>query len=162
MRLNIFNKWNNLGRIYGKDLEYHTSRMKDKDLFITYIRDKDTKNVVTRYYGQTKDSSLKATIDFLKKIGAEATWEAIESGEPITRLPDTKPERKVDWRDGVNHRYRAQKRIVGEKVEDKKKPPFNNIVAKHAHKFNRSVAFKDKKNDYKRNPKHKKNLETLD
>ena len=31
----------------------------------------------------------------------------------------------------------------------------NNPVAKHAHKFNRAVAFKNKKYDYKRTPKHK-------
>ena len=42
--------------------------MKDKDLFITYIRDKQTKNTVTRYYGKTKEQSLQSTINFLKNM----------------------------------------------------------------------------------------------
>lgn len=159
MRLDIFNRWTSLGKIFGKDLEYQTSKMKNKDLFITYIRDKQTKNTVTRYYGKTKEQSLQATTNFLKKIGGDAVWEAIESGEPVTRLPEQEPERKIDWRDGANHRYRAQKRIVGEKVEDKDvKPSINNLVAKHAHKFNKSAVHRDKKNDYKRKDKHKKDL----
>lgn len=34
-----------------------------------------------------------------------------------------------------------------------------NPVAKHAHKVNRSVAMRDKKNDYTRKSKHKKSHE---
>ena len=30
----------------------------------------------------------------------------------------------------------------------------NNFVAKNANKFNRSVVMRDRKNDYKRKPKH--------
>jgi hypothetical protein len=33
----------------------------------------------------------------------------------------------------------------------------NNFVAKNAHKFNTARVFKDKKNDYERKPKHRRN-----
>jgi len=34
----------------------------------------------------------------------------------------------------------------------------HNFVAKHAHKFNKCVRHRDRKNDYKRHPKHKGNV----
>lgn len=164
----MFNRWKSLGRIFAKELEYQTSKLRDKDLFVTYIRDKQTKNTVTRYYGKTKDQSLQATIRFLQKIGGDAVWDAIRTGEPVTRLPMQEPERKIDWRDGANHRYRAQKRIVGEKIEESRKskkrnkdddkPSLNNPVAKHAWKFNKSAVFRDRKHDYRRKEKHARKM----
>lgn len=32
----------------------------------------------------------------------------------------------------------------------------NNLVAKHARKFNKAAVHRDRKNDYKRKPKHSK------
>jgi len=167
MKLNIFNTWKSLGKLFGKDLEYQTSKLPDKDLFITYIRDKKSRNVVTRYYGKTKEQSLQSTVSFLKKLDGQDIWDAIENNTPITRIPDKASDNPVDWRDGANHRYRAQKRIVGEQLEDIEftesedkdtKPKINNLVAKHARKFNKSVVMRDKKNDYKRKEKYKKEL----
>lgn len=36
-----------------------------------------------------------------------------------------------------------------------KTPSVNNLVAKHARTFNKAQTHRDKKNDYKRNEKHK-------
>jgi hypothetical protein len=35
-----------------------------------------------------------------------------------------------------------------------KKPKINNLVAKNAHAFNKATVMRDRKNDYKRKPKH--------
>lgn len=35
----------------------------------------------------------------------------------------------------------------------------NNPVAKHAHKFNKCATHRDRKNDYKRKPKHRNRQE---
>jgi len=43
-----------------------------------------------------------------------------------------------------------------------KKSSFNNYVAKHSYKQNRADVFKDRKNDYVRNEKHKSSLKTID
>lgn len=155
MKLNIFNSWKSLGKMYGKELEFQTSRVPDKDLFVTYIRDKKSGNTVTRAYGKTREASLEATIRQLKTHDGDTVWNAIETGEPIlaAAMPNKTPEKKVEWRDGVNHRHKAQKRIVGEKVEEdtKGRPESDrNPVAKNAHKFNKSVIFQDKKKTYNR------------
>lgn len=152
MKLNIFNSWKNLGRMFGKDLEFQTSKVPDRDLFVTYIRDKKSGNTVTRAYGKTKEASFDATVRQLKTFDGDEIWGAIESGEPLL-APNRSENRKVDWRDGINHRYKAQKRIVGEKVEEEKsgRPESDrNPVAKHAHKFNKSVVMQDKKKTYNR------------
>jgi len=44
--------------------------------------------------------------------------------------------------------------LEGTKKSDKK-PKINNLVAKHS--YQRADTFRDKKKDYKRKPKHKKN-----
>lgn len=155
MKLNIFNSWKSLGKMYGKTLEFQTSRVPDRDLYVTYIRDKASNNTVTRGYGKSKEDALKNTVAQLRSYEPQSIWDAIESGEPILKAiqPNKPDEHKIEWRDGVNHRFKAQKRIVGEKVEDdmKGKPQTDrNLVAKHAHKFNKSVIMKDKKKTHKR------------
>jgi hypothetical protein len=42
------------------------------------------------------------------------------------------------------------------KKKQSKKPKINNLVAKHAHEFNKAVVMRDKKKDYKRKSKHAK------
>ena len=44
-------------------------------------------------------------------------------------------------------------------MKKKNTPVNNNPVAKNAHKFNRAVAFRNKKLDYSRTAKHRKNGE---
>ena len=105
MKLNIFNSWKSLGKMYGKELEFQTSRVPDKDLFVTYIRDKKSGNTVTRAYGKTREASLEATIRQLKTHDGDTVWNAIETGEPIlaAAMPNKTPEKKVEWRDDLPH-----------------------------------------------------------
>lgn len=164
MRLNIFNPWRDLGTYFGRTLQYQTSKVKGASkLFVTFVRDAKSNTTIAKAYGATGEASREAVLKLLKSVGAEAVWDAIQSGKPIVQSQAQKPDKKdIDWRDGANHRYRAQKRIVGEWeeiVEKEDKPKIRNFVAKHARAFNKGGPMKDKKNDYKRKPKHNKKFE---
>ncbi|MDG6934883.1 MAG: hypothetical protein JRN68_09320 [Nitrososphaerota archaeon] len=166
MRLNVFNLWRDLGNYFGRTLQYQTSKVKGSNkLFVTFVKDAKSNATVAKAYGMTNEASREAALKLLKSVGAEAVWNAIQSGKPIvqseTQKP-TEPKKDIEWRDGINHRYRAQKRIVGEGeeiMEKEGKPRIRNFVAKHARAVNKGGPMKDKKNDYKRKPKHNKKFE---
>lgn len=167
MKLNIFNPWRELGNYFGRTLQYQTSKVKGSNkLFVTFIRDAKSNATVAKAYGMSDEASREAVIKLLKSVGSEAVWNAIQTGEPIvqSQKPAVQPEtrKNIEWRDGINHRHRAQKRIVGEGeeiMEKEDKPKVRNFVAKHARAVNKGGPMKDKKNDYKRKPKHNKKLE---
>lgn len=185
MKLNMFNSWKPLGKLYARDIEYQTTRStKGGKTFSTTLRDAKTGNAILRTFGSSPESSMSNAQRALKSVGSDAVYQAIETGNPISYnvqvADDTRRANdNVDWRDGINHRHRAQKRIVGEnievieeddedqfimvdgkKVKKTKKPLFRNFVAKHARTFNKAVVMADRKNDYKRRPKHRnKNFE---
>lgn len=167
MKLNIFNPWRELGNYFGRSLQYQTSKVKGSNkLFVTFIKDAKSNATVAKAYGMSDEASRDAVVKLLKSVGAEAVWNAIQSGEPIVQSQaqqaPQQPQKDIDWRDGVNHRYRAQKRIVGEGeeiMEKDEKPAVRNFVAKHARSVNKGGPMKDKKNDYQRKPKHKKSHE---
>lgn len=165
MRLNMFNSWKGLGTLFGKNFEYQTAKVEQGTgkLYATYIREAKSKAVITKIIGQDPKAAPEAAIKALNNIGGEAVWQAIETGKPISYNParaqlapkPVEPPRDIEWRDGTNHRYRAQKRIVGEQEEVKTKKP-RNFVAKHARTVNKAGPMRDKKNDYRRKPKHDK------
>lgn len=155
MKLNIFNRWKAFDKpIFGRPMLYQVSKASDTgSTFAAYIKDQKTDRVVARGFGRDGENALKAVLNILKTNGGEAVYKAIEDNKPLLASPQQRePEKQIDWRDGSNHRYRAQRRIVGEQKEDKPR----NFVAKHARKFNKAGPMKDKKNDYQRKPKHKK------
>ncbi len=155
MKLNIFNRWKSLGVVASRELEYQTSPAKGADnVYVTYVRDAKTGKVVTKGFGPTADASQKNTLALLKKIGPDGIFQAIETGVPVLAGKPEAPQKEIDWRDGSNHSYRAQKRIVGEGEEPTSKN--RNFVAEHARMVNKAGPMKDKKNDYKRKPKHDK------
>lgn len=170
MKLNIFNTWKKLGALAGKTLEYQTTQIKGSSSYVTHIRDAASEKLITKGYGLDKEKSQKAAYDNLKKIGVEGLLNAIETGEiqmPTQIAP--RDEKKIDWRDGAGHSYKAQKRIVGERLmiepdeslaESFKQflmekgsdmaPVIRNPVAKHAHKYNKASVHKDRKKESKR------------
>lgn len=164
MRLNIFNPWRDLGNYFGRTLQYQTSKVKGSNkLFVTFVKDAKSNATVAKAYGMTNEASREAVLKLLKSVGGEAVWNAIQTGEPIVQSQKpAEPKKDIEWRDGINHRHRAQKRIVGEGEEIMKKedkPRVRNFVAKHARAVNKGGPMKDKKNDYKRKPKHNKKFE---
>lgn len=172
MKLDIFNPWRKLGGLAGKTLEYQTSALKSG--FATSIREAQTKQLITRGYGVDKEKSQQAAYANLKRIGVEGMMRALETKQPVMPTEiDPREERKdIDWRDGVGHSYKAQKRIVGEtldlQLDEALESGFkllieadmehckSNPVAKNMNKFNKPATHKDKKNDYKRKPKNEK------
>lgn len=153
MKLNIFNSWKDYGRIYGRDLTYQTTKPKNTALFATYIKDAKTGNIVVKAYGRDKETSQQAAEKLLRNAGAEAVWNAAETGQSILKV-EPKPEKDINWRDGPLHSDKAhRKMMVG---ENKEEPTMRNFVAKHARKVNKAGPMRDKKNDYKRKEKHKK------
>lgn len=157
MKLGLFNRWKPLGTMYGLELEYQTTSVKGgNSVFVTYVKDKKSGATVTRNYGRDADAALQATIAFLKKIGPERIHQAVQTGQPVLTPPKEEEQKEVAWSDGIGHSHRAQRRIVGEQEEEK--PVVRNFVAKHARSVNKAGPMKDKKNDYKRKPKHKKDI----
>jgi len=165
MKLNIFNPWRDFGNYFGRTLQYQTSKVKGSSkLHVTFIKDAKSNATVAKAYGLTDEASREAATRLLKSVGTEAVWNAIQSGEPIVQSQAQQapePKKDIEWRDGINHRHRAQKRIVGEGeiMEKEQKPVTRNFVAKHARAVNKAGPMKDKKNDYQRKPKHKKSHE---
>lgn len=167
MKLNIFNRWKPLGSIYGRQVEFQSAPTEgSKNVFVTILRDTKTQKVITKAYGKSKENSLAAATALIRKIGGEAVWQAIETGEPVLAARPEAPKKEVQWSDGIGHASRASKKIVGEnndidgsdlleskkKDEETKKP--RNFVAKHARKVNKAGPMKDK-TAYTRKPKHK-------
>lgn len=110
MKLSLFNRWKDFTQWSGHTLQYQTSKKGSN--FITHIRDKESGSNITFGLGRDKETSLERAIANVRKIGIEGVKQAIETGNMVAA--DYAPERKeVDWRDGVNHRHRAQKKIVG-------------------------------------------------
>lgn len=155
MKLNIFNSWKPLQTHHRRKLVYQTG--KANAAFITVVKDAQTDKVIAKVYTTNKDTGVAQAQQLLNNTPIEQLQIAIESGNLIT-APRREAPPKIDWRDGANHSYRAQKRIVGEAKDDKdkddKKLSFRNFVAKHARAVNKAGPMKDKKNDYKRKPKH--------
>jgi hypothetical protein len=150
MKLNLFNRWEPIGTFGGKSLESQTSNT--GKVFITLIRDADSGKVITKGYGPIKSASQRNAAALLKNIGPEGIHRALETGQPVMSAPkQEKPE--PEWSDGAHHK--AIPREVREGKEDDK-PVIRNFVAKHSRMVNKAGPMKDKKNDYKRKPKHKK------
>lgn len=113
MNLNMFNPWRDLTKWSGLTLQYQTS--KKGDTFTTYIREKESQKPITFGVSRTsKEEAQQRAIDALKKIGIEGVQRAIDTGQ-IVRPTDTQaaPQKDIQWRDGINHRHRAQRDIVG-------------------------------------------------
>lgn len=116
MKLDLFNPWRDLVTWSGITLQYQTSK-RGKD-FVTYIREKETKAPIT--FGQSRNSkeeSVQRASDALKAINIDGVKQAMETGQMIrpseSNIHNTNPNQKdIDWRDGANHRYRAQREIV--------------------------------------------------
>lgn len=166
MKLNIFNPWRDFGSYFGRTLQFQTSKVKGSpSLHVTHIRDAKSNATVAKAYGMSPEASQEAIARLLKSVGNEAIWNAIQTGEPIVKSPaQNEPPKDISWRDGINHRHRAQKRIVGEGEEkeatrEEDKPAVRNFVAKYACKVNKGGPMADRKSDYQRKPKHKKKLE---
>lgn len=113
MKLDMFNPWRDLTTWSGITLQYQTSKRSGN--FLTYIRDKDTKKVVT--YGISRNSKEEAVAkarEYLSKIGIEGVQRAITTGQMV--LPSqAAPEKDIEWRDGANHSHRAQKNMMNGK-----------------------------------------------
>lgn len=118
MKLNIFNSWKDMGVVAGRVFKRQTFNVGGKNLFTTLIKDVKTDTVIGKAQGITKEKSIEAASRLLKNSGGEAIWAAVENKEllrPSTlHSTPTAPSKTVEWRDGPNHRYRAQKKIVGE------------------------------------------------
>lgn len=155
MKLNIFNSWKPLQTHHRKELVYQTG--KSSAAFVTVVKDVQTDKIVAKVYTTNKDAGVVQAQQLLNNTPIEQLQIAIESGNLLTTAPRKRPPSNIDWYDGANHSYRAQKRLVGEAKDDKDddKPSFRNFVAKHARAVNKAGPMKDKKNDYKRKPKHK-------
>lgn len=114
MRLNIFNRWEDLTKWSEFVIQYQTS--KKGESFITYIRDKNSGALITSGVSRnSREESLDRATKILKNAGVEGVRDAVTSGSPInpSKNYSGREERDtVDWRDGTNHRYRAQKKIV--------------------------------------------------
>ena len=117
MKLNIFNPWRDFTTVGQNTIQYQTS--KKGSVYVTYLRDKETQAPITLGNGRDKEASLKAAQVNLNKIGAEGVRNAIETGQMVHpgKGFDMPQEKRVDWRDGANHSYRAQRDIVDRSPE---------------------------------------------
>ena len=113
MNLNLFNPWRDLTKWSGLTLQYQTS--KKGDTFTTYIREKESQQPITFGISRTsKEESQQRASDALKQIGIEGVQKAIETGQmvrPPSAVAPQAPQKEIQWRDGVNHRYGAEKRL---------------------------------------------------
>ncbi len=111
MKLDFFNPWRDLVKWSNIALQYQTA--KKGQIFVTYIRDKESGSPITLGNGRDKESSLEAAKANLKKIGIDGVKDAIASGQMVHPSRINAPEKSIDWRDGIGHSYRAQRDIVG-------------------------------------------------
>ena len=168
MKLTMFNSWNNIGNFYGVKAEYQTFKPKNSSLYYTYIRSAVDNVIFIKAYAKDANTSLQRAVDLLKKSGEQKIKNAIYTGRAIVNSGDSPIQNnynnvspgnlktKIDWRDGSNHRYRAQRKIVGESAKKPFVTPIRNLVAKHSKGLYKSGAMKDKKNQYSRKQKHKR------
>lgn len=122
MKLNIFSKWKPLGTLAARKLEYLTQKG-GTNTIVTVVRDSETGHIITKGYGQNPEISQKAAYNTLKRAGVDAILDAVKNNKPIgtqiTPAPkEQAPKKDIDWRDGVGHSYKAQKKIVGESFEE--------------------------------------------
>lgn len=120
MRLDLFNPWRDLTTWSGLTLQYQTSK-KGND-FVTYIREKESKQPITFGLSRnSKEESLQRADQNLKRIGIEGVQKALATGQmirPNETLPQQQEPRKdIEWRDGANHRFKAQRDIVDGKPQ---------------------------------------------
>lgn len=120
MRLELFNPWRDLTTWSGLTLQYQTS--KKGDTFVTYIREKKSKQPITFGLSRnSKEESLQRADQNLKRIGIEGVQKAMATGQmirPNETLPQQQEPRKdIEWRDGINHRFKAQRDIVDGKPQ---------------------------------------------
>lgn len=112
MKLDIFNPWRELTTVGQNVIQYQTS--KKGSIFVTYLRDKESKAPITLGNGRDKEASQQAALSNLNRIGANGVRQAIETGQMVhpgrgTEIPQDK---QIDWRDGIGHSHRAQRDIV--------------------------------------------------
>ena len=157
MKLALFNPWKPLKTNYRREFEYQTS--KGSTAFVTQVKDVETNHVIVRVFTKDKESGVQSAINLLNNTDPAHLQYALQHKELIQAQP--KPEQKnIEWRDGINHSHKAQRRIVGEgktykNPKFKDEEPIRNPVAKHANEFNKSAIMRNRKTDYKRKPKHK-------
>lgn len=122
MKLDFFNPWKDLAKWSGLTIQFQTH--KKGDTFITYIREKESKQpIVTASSRNSKEEAFERAKELLGKVGVEGVKRAIETGQMVNPSQvqaqnHISQEPRRDWRDGANHSYRAQKKIVGESVEE--------------------------------------------
>lgn len=114
MNLNMFNQWRDLTTWDGITLQFQTSK-KDSS-WITYIREAKTKQLITYGLSRTsKDESFQRAEQALKQINIEGVRTALETKHmirPNDNMVQSPAQKDIDWRDGANHRYKAQRDIV--------------------------------------------------
>lgn len=119
MRLDLFNPWRDLTTWSGLTLQYQTS--KKGDTWTTYIREKESKQPITFGLSRnSKEESLQRADHNLKRIGIEGVQKAMATGQmirPNEALPQQEPRKEIEWRDGANHRFKAQRDIVDGKPQ---------------------------------------------
>ena len=157
MKLSFFNQWKPLKTHYKREFVFQTS--KGASAFVTMVKDVETDHVVARVFTKDKESGVSAATNLINSTDAGDLQYALQHKEVLQ--PKKAPEQKnIEWRDGVNHAHRAQRKIVGEgktykNPKFKDEEPIRNPVAKFANQFNKSAIMRNRKTDYKRKPKHK-------
>ena len=111
MKLALFNRWKDFTTWSGHTLQYQTSKKATN--YITYIRDKESGANIIFGVAPDKETSLQRAIANVRKIGVEGVKRAISTGQMQVADHTPKEPKDVEWRDGINHRHRAQKKIVG-------------------------------------------------
>ena len=111
MKLSLFNPWRDLATYQGITIQFQTSK-KGGSVFVTYLRDKETGRAITLGNGRDAESSLQDARKNLSMIGMDGVKQAIESGQMVHPSRVNAPKKDIDWRDGANHRYTAQRDIV--------------------------------------------------
>ena len=110
MKLDMFNPWRDLAKYSGLVIQYQTA--KKGNIFVTYLRDKDSGKAITTGHGLDKEKSFENAKQYLAAIGIDGITQAIQSGQPIHPSRVNQPAKEIDWRDGAHHRHRAQRKIV--------------------------------------------------
>lgn len=159
MKLSLFNQWKPLKTHYRREFVYQTS--KGTTAFVTMVKDVETNHVIAKVVTKDKESGITAATTLLNNTQPDDLQYALQNKELVQPARAKPPQKNIEWRDGANHSYKAQKKIVGEgktykNPKFKDADPVKNPVAKNANEFNKSATMRDRKNDYKRKPKNKK------
>lgn len=119
MKLDLFNPWRDLVTWSGLTLQYQSSRK--GDAWTTYVREKDSKQPITFGLSRnSKEESMQRAEQALKRIGIDGVKRAMATGQmvrPTDNVAPSKERTDIDWRDGANHRYKAQRDIVDGKPQ---------------------------------------------